>query len=775
MSKLNIVRRKVLISTLIPILLLSGLLVFPVSAASSWSKPRPSTYTPYFETIENAYTDGKASIGVGVNIWDYVERPAGYPDVLTLRISASANSRVGIQYNIEPYGWYWGGVSNSVGITQDNSATKLNLPFTVRFYGVHYQSVWVSDNGFLSFEEPTTHTPQAIPNTAKPNSLIAPFWRDLDPSEGSITYGIAYLQGWNVFVISWNDVPNKGNGVKQSFQVIIYPIGYFDPGYIYHNTIRFSYKSVTKDYPTIIGVEDIVGDRGSSYNYNSLMNFTSLSVYYPVPGSRLERLTIKIEKSDTYATIAFIYEDEWKVGGYNVVLQNPSNPFGDYFWYAIGGAATVLITNHLAGIVMGGILIVAEEASKLAQELSPPAFDLQGAGVNDPLAYVTAQTRSEESSLPPFDATLSAAVLWSFTDPNDRDHSLTITAELEYLDFDYPWSPNPHISTSVSLSMYMAAPNTPSKPSGPTSGYTYTTYPYSTSTTDPNGDNVRYEFNWGDGTTTLTGWYDSGATASASHNWASSGTYYVRVRAQDSNNAWSDWSSSLCVSISTRLKIRTYVIGESEISDVKVWIDSDPVRYSPVAITIIEGLHTVKVETEFEIDDWLYTFSHWGDGVTSNPRNVDVVGDMTLTAHYSEEYLGRCPTLFVWNGTDYAYEALLNIHAESDVTLQHRIIQPLVKDGVFYKLSLKELDEFTSHIDQVRLYAVDSCGEWHICPLVSAIHSEQGWVTLQLRFDDDTRVDLTPTQTINLKFTYLKDDIAYFTFEINGYNRKWPG
>ena len=337
------------------------------------------------------------------------------------------------------------------------------------------------------------------------------------------------------------------------------------------------------------------------------------------------------------------------------------------------------------------------------------------------------------------------------------------------------YSGPPILRLADSLPTPNPPPTTPSTPSGPTSGYTSTTYTYTTNSTDPSEDNIHYEFDWGDGTRKWTDWCASGATAEASHNWTSSGAYDVRVRAQDFNNAWSDWSSSLPVDISTRLTVRTYVIGGSEISDVKVWIDSDPVRYSPVTITIAEGSHTIKVETEFEIGDWLYTFSHWGDGNISNPRNVNIVGDMSLTAHYAEEYIGRCPTLFVWNGTDYAYEALLDIHAESDITIQHNITQSLVKDGFFYKLSLRELDEFTSHIDQVRLYAVDSDGDWHICPLFSAVHSERGWVTLSLRFDDEIRVDLAPTETIELKFTHLGDDIAYFIFEINGHNIKWPG
>ena len=133
-----------------------------------------------------------------------------------------------------------------------------------------------------------------------------------------------------------------------------------------------------------------------------------------------------------------------------------------------------------------------------------------------------------------------------------------------------------------------------------------------------------------------------------------------------------------------------------------------------------------------------------------------------------------CPTLFVWNGESYVEETVLNIHAETDVTLQHVITQTLVPENGLYQLELKELDNFTSHIDQVKLYAVDQQGRWHLLPLTYAKHNELGMVTRQLLFDDEIRIDLTPTQEIEMRFiqivSYTKT--AYFVFEINGYNRK---
>lgn len=135
---------------------------------------------------------------------------------------------------------------------------------------------------------------------------------------------------------------------------------------------------------------------------------------------------------------------------------------------------------------------------------------------------------------------------------------------------------------------------------------------------------------------------------------------------------------------------------------------------------------------------------------------------------------GLCPTLFVWNGTDYIEEGILDIHAESDVKVQREIQNSLALQNYVYKLQLRELDNFTSHIDQVKLYAIDNQGKRHLCPLTYAYQNELGQVTWRLFFDDEKRVDLTPTQTIDIKFlpSIPYSLTVYFIFEINGYNPK---
>jgi hypothetical protein len=93
-------------------------------------------------------------------------------------------------------------------------------------------------------------------------------------------------------------------------------------------------------------------------------------------------------------------------------------------------------------------------------------------------------------------------------------------------------------------------PHVPSTPSGPGSGYAGISYSYSTAGSDPDGDQVKYSFDWGDGSSSETGFVNSGTSAYGSHSWGSPGSYHVGARATDSRGDPSGWSSTLLVTIS---------------------------------------------------------------------------------------------------------------------------------------------------------------------------------------------------------------------------------
>ena len=86
-------------------------------------------------------------------------------------------------------------------------------------------------------------------------------------------------------------------------------------------------------------------------------------------------------------------------------------------------------------------------------------------------------------------------------------------------------------------------PEKPQRPDGPTEGVIGVEYTFSTSTTDPEGENVSYLWDWGDGTTSeWTDFNDSGETVYASHIWTEVETYEIKVKAKDVYDVESGWS-----------------------------------------------------------------------------------------------------------------------------------------------------------------------------------------------------------------------------------------
>jgi len=94
------------------------------------------------------------------------------------------------------------------------------------------------------------------------------------------------------------------------------------------------------------------------------------------------------------------------------------------------------------------------------------------------------------------------------------------------------------------------APDLPTPPSGITFGYTGESYEYTTSTADPDYEEIYYKFCWDDGTRSeWLGPYLSGDYCTASHVWSKGRKYHVRVVAKDAGGHLSDWSEPLKVNV----------------------------------------------------------------------------------------------------------------------------------------------------------------------------------------------------------------------------------
>ncbi|UCB59351.1 MAG: hypothetical protein JSV67_03410 [Thermoplasmatales archaeon] len=107
---------------------------------------------------------------------------------------------------------------------------------------------------------------------------------------------------------------------------------------------------------------------------------------------------------------------------------------------------------------------------------------------------------------------------------------------------------------SLSLFPISNPPERPCIPDGPVSGRINIVHSYSTSSIEPDGGQIRYLFDWGDGNKTITEYYTSGKTIKISYKWNEHGKFNIKVRAQDEHGVWSDWSDSLSVSITKKSK-----------------------------------------------------------------------------------------------------------------------------------------------------------------------------------------------------------------------------
>jgi hypothetical protein len=94
-----------------------------------------------------------------------------------------------------------------------------------------------------------------------------------------------------------------------------------------------------------------------------------------------------------------------------------------------------------------------------------------------------------------------------------------------------------------------STPNTPSTPTGPTTVNAGDTATYESTGDDPDGDKIKYIFNWGDGTTTKTDFMSSGETAYVDKKWTSGGTHDVKVKIRDKFGKESSWSDPLTVTV----------------------------------------------------------------------------------------------------------------------------------------------------------------------------------------------------------------------------------
>lgn len=111
-------------------------------------------------------------------------------------------------------------------------------------------------------------------------------------------------------------------------------------------------------------------------------------------------------------------------------------------------------------------------------------------------------------------------------------------------------------------------PSIPNRPSGPTKGKTFVDYTFSTVSTDTDGDDIRYGWDW-DGDSLVDTWTDynaSGMTIYCNHSWINPGIYSIKVIAEDDNGLQSSYSPMWPIMIDINESDIPFLIGWNLIS-----------------------------------------------------------------------------------------------------------------------------------------------------------------------------------------------------------------
>ena len=118
-----------------------------------------------------------------------------------------------------------GCTTNDLGRGDDISSGAVSLPFAVNFFGTTYTSLYVNNNGNVTFDAALgDYTPAGMPNLHIP--LIAPFFADVDtrnPNSGTVHYGETTVGDAKAFCVHWDNVGyfNTHANKTNNFQMLL--------------------------------------------------------------------------------------------------------------------------------------------------------------------------------------------------------------------------------------------------------------------------------------------------------------------------------------------------------------------------------------------------------------------------------------------------------------------------------------------------------------------------------------------------------------------------
>jgi len=186
-----------------------------------------------------------------------------------------ANSISACAASAPTFGWIdisTTGTEVTASLDDDNFIGPFSIGFSFTYFGASYTELYISSNGWITFDstEPAaadSRNNTALPSAGAPNNLIAVFWDDMnpdDPDPGSthVYYGAG---PGGEMVVTFDRLPEYNSGASAegwiTTQVVLYPTG--------NIRVQNQDRGTTLDLlGATVGIENADGTLGVQYHLN---------------------------------------------------------------------------------------------------------------------------------------------------------------------------------------------------------------------------------------------------------------------------------------------------------------------------------------------------------------------------------------------------------------------------------------------------------------------------------------------------------------------------
>ena len=165
-----------------------------------------------------------------------------------------------------------------ITLNDDEVSAPIAIGFQFNYYGIPYDFVHISSNGFLSLLDGQPDgccDGVSIPNIAFPNAIIAAWWEDFNPEEGgSIHTQMIGTAPNRSFIVQFTEVPFFG-GSNDELTTHQYKL--FEGS----NIIEVHYERVDRGSNQVAGIEDELGSTGLEYLNDESIDTPEVVQYIP--------------------------------------------------------------------------------------------------------------------------------------------------------------------------------------------------------------------------------------------------------------------------------------------------------------------------------------------------------------------------------------------------------------------------------------------------------------------------------------------------------------